>query len=84
MANPIASGGYSLATLSALYTALSNSGDGFSEQSAYSGSYVVIHTDPRFRVNFNPTTASTHVEVYLPDTVTGIPTWQNAVTYTAT
>lgn len=83
MANPIASGSFSLATLSAKYTALAASGDGFSEQSPYSGYYVVIHNFPGYRVNFNPSNASTKVECWLADTATGIPGWQLAVTYTA-
>lgn len=83
MANPIASGTFTKANLNALNALRSSQGDGFSEASPYAGSQVLIHTDTSYRVHYNPTTFATNVEVWCPDTATGIYGWQLAVTYTA-
>lgn len=47
------------------------------------GAFVVVHTDPTYRVSFNPNTSVANVECWLPDTATGIYGWQLAVSYIA-
>lgn len=75
MANSVAASAFSRAQLDALAQ-----GQGVSGNSWLT---VVLSVDPPYRVLYNPGNAAVEVDVRLPDTITGLPDWQPAVTYTA-
>jgi len=79
MANPIASGTFSLAQLQSL----TGSPNGPSDEVSAAGFIVVIANSNQYRVLFRGSDNTCRVDVLLPDTVTGLMGWFQAITYTA-